>query len=342
MKQYLLPQEGHFYKANLHCHSRLSDGCLTPQEIKDRYQAKGYSIVAFTDHDIFLPHPELTDASFLALHGYEMEVNEPKMADFSFIKTCHMCMIALDPKKVTPVCWHRSDYLFGNAVSHRNEVAFDESEPDYIRSYTPECINDMMKRGREAGFFVTYNHPVWSLEDYPEFSQYEGMHAMEIYNHGCYEAGYPEYNPIAYDSLLRQGKRIYCLATDDNHNYSNAELPESHDSFGGFVMIKAPALEYTAVTDALVKGNFYSSTGPQIKSLYVEDGMVYVQCSPAVRVTLTTGIREVYRKESKKSALVTEASFPVKKNQGYFRITVIDENGRAANTNAYFVDQLSL
>ena len=34
MKKYLLPKDGTFYKANLHCHTTLSDGHLTPEEIK--------------------------------------------------------------------------------------------------------------------------------------------------------------------------------------------------------------------------------------------------------------------------------------------------------------------
>ncbi len=33
----LLPREGNGYKANLHCHTVLSDGHLTPQEVKTAY-----------------------------------------------------------------------------------------------------------------------------------------------------------------------------------------------------------------------------------------------------------------------------------------------------------------
>ena len=47
--QILLPEAG-YYKANLHCHTTLSDGEFTPEQIKAAYQEQGYSIVAFTDH----------------------------------------------------------------------------------------------------------------------------------------------------------------------------------------------------------------------------------------------------------------------------------------------------
>lgn len=76
MKKYLLPQTGNFYKANLHCHSTISDGSLTPEEIKKIYSDKGYSVVAYTDHDILLDKQHLTDKNFLALNGFEVEINE--------------------------------------------------------------------------------------------------------------------------------------------------------------------------------------------------------------------------------------------------------------------------
>ena len=43
---YLLPKEGTFYKANLHCHTVVSDGDLTPEQVKEAYMGQGYSIVA--------------------------------------------------------------------------------------------------------------------------------------------------------------------------------------------------------------------------------------------------------------------------------------------------------
>ena len=45
MKKYLLPKDGSFYKANLHCHSTVSDGRFTPEEIK-----KAGMDIYFVDH----------------------------------------------------------------------------------------------------------------------------------------------------------------------------------------------------------------------------------------------------------------------------------------------------
>ena len=56
MKKFLLPDGLPEFKANLHCHTTVSDGELTPQQIKECYQKAGYSVVAFSDHDRFYTH----------------------------------------------------------------------------------------------------------------------------------------------------------------------------------------------------------------------------------------------------------------------------------------------
>jgi len=338
MKKYLLPQRGNFYKANLHCHSNLSDGRYSPEDIKKIYMEKGYSIVAFTDHDILIPHPELADDNFLPLYGYEMEVDDNSPV-WPHVRTCHMCLIALEPDNLKQVCWHREHYLFGNASDHRNEAQFYEEEPDYVRSHTPECISDMMKRGREHGFFVTYNHPTWSLEHYEDYTNYHNMHAMEIVNYSCQTMGFEEYNARVYDDMLRSGKRIFCIAADDNHNHASPDSP-NFDSFGGYIMIKADKLEYRTITKALQEGNFYASEGPEIKELWYEDGEIHIKCSDARSISFTTGARHTKHFMVKDDEALDCASFVVPKDCIYVRVTVTDKNGKHANTNAYFVDEL--
>ena len=99
MKKYLLPYEGNFYKANLHCHTTVSDGNMTPQDVKDEYTAHGYSIVAFTDHDVLIPHMDLNDEGFLALNGFEMEAYVGEEYD-PMQKCAHFCFVALEQDNV--------------------------------------------------------------------------------------------------------------------------------------------------------------------------------------------------------------------------------------------------
>lgn len=335
MKKYLLPENGNFYKANLHCHSTVSDGKYSPEEIKKLYMEKGYSIVAFTDHDVLIGHKELNEDDFLALHGYEMEINEENLP-WRNAKTCHLCFIALSPDNLRQVCYHRSKYLFANAVNYKDKVQYDENEPDFERFYSHECINEMIKKGRENGFFVTYNHPTWSMENYSDYIGYEGMNAMEILNYSSMAVyGYDEYNEKEYDDMLRAGKMIYCICADDNHNKGEVD-----DSFGGFVMIKAPSLDYKAVTDALCAGEFYASMGPEIHSLYVEDGKLFIECSDARSIVFQTDGRNIQKFVSPNGGSISKAQFELCELDKYVRVTVTDFNGKHANTNAYEICDL--
>ena len=337
MKTYLLPPTGNFYKANLHCHTTCSDGRLTPLQVKELYRKKGYSVVAYTDHDILIPHDELNDENFLALHGFEIEINEDRPeVSWEAQKCCHICFIGMDPENLTQPFWHRSKYLFGNAPKYRDQVKFDESEPDYERSYSGEAISEIMETAREKGFFVTYNHPAWSREDYRDYISYNGMHAMEIMNGGCMNEGFEDYNPRVYDDMLSAGKRIYCIGADDNHNV-RPETSRRSDSGIAFTMVKADSLDYRAVTEALAAGNFYASEGPKITELWLEDGRVYLKCSPVDRVICTYQVRKAGVALNADGSPVTEASFEVGPEFGYFRVTVIDGAGRHACSNAYFL-----
>lgn len=338
MRKYLISETLNSYKANLHTHSTFSDGRHTPEEIKEYYKEHGYSVLAITDHDVFIPHNDLTDGEFLFLNGYELEVNQPAKEVSPItnnIKTCHMCMIAIDPDKVTPVCWHREKYIPAKSLPHKDLVQFDPNVPDYTRVYSCEGVSDMMRLGRENGFFVTYNHPTWSCEDYSNYIGYENMHAMEIANYTCICGGYPEHNERVYDDMLRAGKRIYCTATDDGHGKGSM--------CGCYIVVKADKLEYGTVINAIMNGEFYSSEAPEIKNLYIEDGKVTVETSEAAEIRFTTGIRKCKRFLPTEGEPLTTATYelPVDKDPYYFRVTVTDKNGKFAYTNAYFTDELT-
>ncbi|MBQ2743167.1 MAG: PHP domain-containing protein [Oscillospiraceae bacterium] len=344
MRKYLLPENGTFYKANLHCHSTVSDGHWTPEEIKKRYMEKGYSVVAYTDHHIFYPHNELCDESFVALNGVEFGVNNivDGVPANKFRKNCDICMIALSPDIRFQPCWNKEQNVPASWSAesaplpdkYKQVALFDKARSSFKMNYTPEVINSMIDEGRKCGFFVTHNHPTWSREEYGDYIRYEGMHAMEICNYGSACSGFDEHNSKIYDEQLRAGKRLYCIATDDNHN-----RPKKPDSFGGFTMIKAEKLTYEGITTSLLKGNFYASEGPLIEELYLEDGQVHIATSPAQAIFITKpGKNVAIRKEEGK--LISGACFDVEADDIYFFITVVGKNGEKAYTNAYFTEDL--
>jgi len=299
------------YKANMHCHTVLSDGRCTPEEIKEIYRAKGYNIVAFTDHDILKAHSYLNDDNFLALNACEVAINQTRTEG----KT-----------------WDRTSTYHLNLYASRADMTdtpplpnIDYDDTDAINKYIADRVND--------GYLVCYNHPYWSLQTYNEYSKLKGCFAMEIYNHNCEVAeGYYGYNPQVYDEMLRSSGKLYCFSTDDNHNAAPADSAE-YDSFGGFLYINSKSLSYEDVMKSLADGDFYSSQGPEIYEIYLENDILNIKCSPCDLIVVYTQGRKCYAKTGEG---LTEARFKLTGNEGYIRIMCRDTNGKDANSNAFW------
>ena len=346
MRQYLLPEKGSFYKANLHCHSTLSDGRLTPRQLADAYKAHGYSVLAITDHEFTADHSDLNSEGFLMLQGYETYVKE-RPDDSRRMKTCHMNFIAKDPAQLKLIM---VDPEYCTRYAAKNGVAVEDLPRvgDICRRrYEPRCINEMIRAARENGYLVAYNHPGWSLESIEELSRIHGFYAMEIYNHDCsHYSGFPGDDSRVYDQLLRLGYECFCLATDDNHNKEPFDHPAC-DSFGGFTMIKAEELTYGAIIAALEKGHIYASQGPQFQALYVEDGQLHVECSDVRAIHLITCCRTsahgLYRQVyAPKGETINAATIPLLKDDEYFRVEICDREGYKAWSHAYQLRDLDI
>ena len=312
MKKHLFIADKYIYKANMHCHTTLSDGRRTPEEIKALYKAKGYSIAAFTDHDILKAHAYLNDAEFLAINGCEVAINQPKPEGGS---------------------WDRTSTYHFNLYATRADMADTPPLPDMDYADT-EAINQYIAERTREGYLVCYNHPYWSLQTHAEYSKLKGCFAMEIYNHNCEVAeGYYGYNPQVYDEMLRAAGKLYCFSTDDNHNAS-PEDSASYDSFGGFLRINSESLNYESIMKSLINGDFYASQGPEIHEISLENGIISVKCSPCQTIVVYTQGRKCYVKTGSE---LTEAQFKLCGDEGYVRVMVRNSDGKDANSNAYWL-----
>lgn len=347
MRKYLLPEKGNFYKANLHCHSTWSDGAHTPAELKELYKARGYSVLSITDHDALFSHYELDDDEFITITGFEIEKNEHIDKNFNYCATTHICAYAFDKENFRQPGFDKNiqaPWIKWINDPEKRALIRPLGEP-FADSHSPENINHIMRTLRENGFIVTYNHPAWSLENYPMYSKYTEMDNLEIYNHGCYIAGYNDHNGHVYDELLhlqeesgrKNGRKLFCVAADDNHRSINGD---HHDMFGGFTMFRAEKLSYDSIMNAFKNGDFYASTGPEIKSLYAEDGKLFVEtASPAESIRLITGNRCAHCCYNDDGTPINRAEFDIHPDSGYVRVEVID-GSKKAYSNAYFTDEL--
>ena len=51
MNDFTAFRESPAYRGNIHCHSTVSDGALTPHELVRRYREHGWSFLALSEHN---------------------------------------------------------------------------------------------------------------------------------------------------------------------------------------------------------------------------------------------------------------------------------------------------
>ena len=337
MRKILLDKNKNYYKGNMHCHSNLSDGYYSPEELKELYKGKGYSFLAITDHEFLVNHADLDDEDFITLTSAEYAIKQfpeqSTLKNFN-MKVCHLNLYAKQQDNTYCV---RYNSVYDHYSSPELKATFDLPEHEEPRVYGPEGINKLIADIKEKGFFVCYNHPRWSLENYGDYGGYEGLWGVEIYNTACNVGGLYDYDINVLDDMLRDDKRVFASCGDDNHN--TKEETRALHSGKAFVMVNADDLSYDSIVNGLLSGNFYSSTGPVIDELYVEDGKVCIKCSDAKRISYSTRGRRTAAVNAPEG-YVTEACFEIREADEYFRIDVLDGEGNRANTQAYYIAEL--
>ena len=355
MKKHLLKSDVNYYKAMLHLHTTCSDGGKTPEEIKEIYKAMGYSIVAYTDHELMIPHNELADDTFLPITSTEYGVysDERVKIGFSTAKAVHLNLYSRDKNATIAPAFCEAEVIRMNREHMISRVTEEMRRAgDETRVYSTECVNSIIKRANEAGYLVSLNHPVWSLQRYEDYIDYEGLWGVEVHNSECVALGFND-TVQPFTDILDSGRQVFPLATDDWH------ANPARDAAGkGFVMVGAERLEYDAVFEALRQGDFYASSGPLIHAMYVEDGKLYVECSDAVSVVVSTDRRRARAAFAHSGETITSAELDIAdiieespevdekykehgiKRRSYIRVTVNDKNSNCAYTRAYFINEI--
>ena len=335
MKKYLINPNLKWYKANLHCHTNQSDGFFSPEEIKKHYMEHGYSIVAFSDHEMIFDNSYLTDDNFVAITATEYSINLSSPNGFRDVVTIHMNLFSKDSHNLFHPAANLDTFSDKQKVLFQEKYKMDIPCDGYKRIFTQESIQEVINRANYHGFLVQFNHPNWSLNTREDYINLKGLWSLEIFNYLTELETGAEYCPNIYDDMLRHGHRLYCTMGDDNHNYQGS----FEGSFGGITYIGVNKLTYDNVYEAMKNGDLYGTMGPIIKELSYdnESKIVHIECSEVEDIILIGYNRTFYHiaKEN-----ITNADFELNGKEEYFRIAIKDKYGRYANTHAYYLDEL--
>jgi hypothetical protein len=218
-------------------------------------------------------------------------------------------------------------------------VRADPVEPGRVFPTLEETVAWVLANGGVPYVAHTY----WSGLRTEDFENCDGLVGLEVYNAGCELEIGRGFAGMHWDDVLDGGRAFFAIAVDDSHH-------PGFDSSFGWVWARCFERSATAVLDALRTGAFYSSTGPEIRALEVDDAAVEVRCSPARSVTAVGARRAGSRVNAGRlgyplrgkvlefddDGLITAAGV-ARPASPYGRLEVEDAQGRKAWTNPLWI-----
>ena len=223
-------------RGNLHCHSTRSDGDSLPEVVARAYRDGGFDFVSITDHN------HRTAAEHCGNIGH------------TFI--------------VLPGCEY--SFKHGTVNTHVNGIGVSES----LRPPGRTCMNvaDALQAGVDQALaqnaFTFINHPNWLWSFGAEvIGQVRHAHAFELWNGGwtCNSLGdatHPS-SEAMWDTLLSAGQKIFAVATDDCHRFTQSRQPQHDPPFSGWVVVDAAERNAESILSALKSGHFCATNGLQ-------------------------------------------------------------------------------
>ena len=322
-------EKGNWYKGNLHSHTVNSDGKLTPKEAVELFRQHGYHFLCFSEHDVYTDYREEFDCEdFIIIPGLEASAVLFEKEGSRIKKKVHHIHGILGTKEMQekaelPLYQHKEVHAVPKYYGRWNgaEVA--------------QQLADEMKK---HGMITTYNHPIWSRVREEEFIHTKGLWALEIYNYNTVNESNTGYDETYWDVMLREGKKIFAFASDDNHNEGVFD-----DAFGGYIVVKADCLTHEELIKNMLDGNYYSSSGPEIYDWGIKDGIAYIECSSVYRIDFIVGnaINDgiSYVAQSYEDSM-TYGEYVLKGHEEYIRVKCSDRYGKTAWSNPIFLKEI--
>lgn len=294
-----------WYKGNTHTHTLNSDGDSHPDDVAKWYKEHGYAFLVLTDHNV------LTDVTALnALHGLDER------------------FLIIRGEEVT-------DRVADKSI-HINALAPERLVPPQGGSSVVDVIQRDVNAIRAAGAEPHLNHPNfgWSVTA-DELAQVKDLKLFEVFN------GHPMVNneggggvpglEQAWDQILSRGITLYGLATDDAHHFKPSNDPLAARPGQGWIFVRADTLTPKAIVDAIARGDFYASTGVELRDYRVTPTEITVDVKP----TFFSKYRVQFIGQG--GSVLSEvtanpATYRITGREGYVRAKVLESNGAAAWT----------
>jgi hypothetical protein len=306
-----------YLKGQLHLHSsRSQDSHTPPEDVVRWYREHGYDFIVFTDHNrAGLP---LQSTKPLVFSGAELTQNLPACTQ----PPGERCAFHVNALFIRPEAQGMDPWRFPVLTDRR------------------AAYRQALRAAEQAGGLAQLNHPNFhaaaNAELLATLAREDGLRFFEVANGSRDvandgDATHPS-TEVLWDQVLTAGAWLYGTATDDAHHYDDAAAAAARGEpvfvgERGFVMVHAAPNE-PAIRAALLRGDFYASSGVLLTRVEVTNGALVVEvASPGVHSFrfIGTGGKVLARYEGRSASFALAKAPP-----GYLRAVVQDREGRKA------------
>lgn len=205
-------------------------------------------------------------------------------------------------------------------------TAVGMTEPiEQTNDMSPQWIVDLIKK---QGALCTLCHPAWSLMTPQECLELRNYDCIEVYNgisdfyNGRGESSYH------IDMLAERGVYKLITAVDDVHYYEK-------DVFTGWIMVQAKERTWPKLKEAILAGRFYSTQGPAIRQIRVDENGISVDTSEAVCIRCVSNMLSAAHRCTKpeEGETVCHAEYAWNQKDRFVRVEVVDKEGKKAWSN---------
>ncbi|MBI5726884.1 MAG: T9SS type A sorting domain-containing protein [Ignavibacteriales bacterium] len=176
------------------------------------------------------------------------------------------------------------------------------------------------------------NHPRYAQIPITAFqiinSMKTNLNHMEIWN--GVTAGQAGLTDISvWDSVLSTGRKFFGVASDDSHK-------ETHQG-KGWIMVYASSINEDTLTKAIREGDFYSSNGIFLDSVYYSPSKLYVKSSNGEKIQFIGNKGAVLG-----TVNASTAEYLITGNETYVRAEVSNAAGKKAWTQPIMVSEVGI